>query len=140
MKLKINENEITAQQSVKFKLNCIEVNHMGILSVFKKKQQKEPEQFVPRAELPEELERFRMPEQTVKDREFHTFARKMSDETNQVSDFPPIGKHITVEEALRREELPIKSAPLDKLDLIISKLETIDERLKLIEERLGRRI
>lgn len=98
-------------------------------------------------ELPEELERFRpQPQQTMKDREFHTFARKMTEESypKHVSAFPPIGTPLTVEEAFRKDEPFQERAPLperpDKLDLIISKLETIDERMKVIEERLARRV
>ncbi len=130
---------------------------MGILSKVLRRapaETSEPEQV-----LPEDLERFRMPaaEHTVKDREFHTFARRMTGDTpkhasdlplagasKHPSDFPPIGIPVTIEEAFRKEDefqekMPPPERP-DKLDLIISKLETIDERLKVVEERLARRI
>jgi hypothetical protein len=72
------------------------------------------------AELPEDLERFRMkpPEAKLETR----------------TDYPvpelPYGKSV--------EELVSERTEGDKIELILQKLETIDARLRLIEEKIKR--
>jgi len=73
------------------------------------------------AELPEDLERFRIKTPEIKPPEIRT-------------DYPipevPYGKSV--------EELVAERTEVDKIELILQKLETIDARLRLIEEKIKR--
>jgi len=77
------------------------------------------------AELPEDLERFRMKPPEVRPPEVRPEVKE---------DYPvpevPYGKSV--------EDLVSERTQGDKIELILQKLETIDARVRLIEEKLKR--
>ena len=95
--------------------------------IFDKFRKKKEDTILPvpmeQAELPEDLERFRMkpPETRLPE---HTPA--------ETRDFPELSYGKSV------EDLVSARTSGDKIELILQKLETIDARLRLIEEKIKR--
>ena len=94
-----------------------------VFGIFRKKKEDEPlnAPIDTPAELPEDLERFRMKPPEVRTPEVKT-------------DYPVpelnYGKTV--------EDLVAERTSGDKIELILQKLETIDARLRLIEEKIKR--
>jgi len=95
-----------------------------IKKFIRKRDEKSEEMDIPRpigeSYLPEELERFKLPERP---------------EITPIREPIEIGPK-TLPPTVRETVPSVDTRPLDKTELILQKLETIDARLKLIEERM----
>lgn len=105
------------------------------------------ERGIPLEQMPQELERFRLPQQEfprTRDKEFHEFARdfeplEKTQPPEKFREFPEFGKPMSFEDFPKKIETAAAEKQ-DRIELVLQKLENIDLRLKLIEEKLGRRV
>ena len=101
-----------------------------IFDRFRKKEQSLQEPFMDSAQLPDDLERFRMRPPDTRLPEARPDPR-MAPAPMERSDYPvpelPATKTV--------EDLVSERTKGDKIELILQKLDTIDTRLRLMEER-----